>query len=88
LRTPIPLVDIVEPNIDNDNDNEDDDDNNKGAVSRGGGRTTSKWDLKEVARRRRATEDVAMAREDGGGVATCKDVVLWLESYCIHRNKI
>jgi hypothetical protein len=49
---------------------------------------TNEWDFKEVTRRRRATEDNAMVREDGGGMATCKDVVLWLESYCIHRNYI
>jgi hypothetical protein len=85
-----PCVYIVKPNIDNDNDNKDDkdnDNNDKGAVSKGGG-MTNKWDFEEFARRRRATEDNAMVQEVGGvgGMATCKDVVLWLESYCIHRN--
>jgi hypothetical protein len=47
---------------------------------------TNEWDFEEVARRRRAMEDDAMAQEDGGGLATRKDVILWLESHCIHRN--
>ncbi len=40
-RTPLPFVDIVEPDVDEDDDNNDnnndndDDDNDKGAVSRG-----------------------------------------------------
>jgi hypothetical protein len=31
-------------------------------------------------------EDDVTAQDEGGGIATYKDVVLWLESYCIHRN--
>ncbi len=84
LRIPIPLVDIVEPNVEgNDNDNND----NEGAVLRGGG-GTNEWDYEEVVRRRRATEDDAMTWEDRGGMTTCKNVVLWLEFSCIHRNYI
>ncbi len=94
-RTPDPLIDIVEPDVDdNDNDNDDDDDdddNDKGAVLRGGGEMTNEWDFEEVARRRRATEDDLTAWEEGGGMANLQRCcfVLWLESYCIlHRNKI
>jgi hypothetical protein len=48
------------------------------AWSRKGGDITSKWDFKEVARRRRAMEDDSTAQEDvGGGWCTCKDVVLY-----------
>ncbi len=48
----------------------------------------NEWDFKEVVRRRRAREEDATVQEDrgAGGVVTCEDVVLWLESYCIHRN--
>jgi hypothetical protein len=54
--TPIPLVDIVKPNVnDKDNNNNNNNNNNEGAVLRGGGRTTNKWDFEEVARRRKAT---------------------------------
>jgi hypothetical protein len=63
----VPLVNIVEPNVkNNDNDNKDDNDNNNdnaGAVLRGGEETTNEWDFEEVARRRRAMEANSMAQD-------------------------
>jgi hypothetical protein len=50
---------------------------------------TNKWDFEEVARRRRVMEDDLTAREEGGGgIANLQRFcfVLWLKSYCIHRN--
>jgi hypothetical protein len=49
---------------------------------------TNEWDFQEIARTRRATKDTVMVREEGGGIAYLQRccLVLWLESYCIHRN--
>ncbi len=59
------------------------------ARSRGGGENPNEWDFEEVAGGERQWRTIRWrGRTGGGGWQTCKDccVVLWLESYCIHRN--